>query len=161
MSDERVPWNRLTLEIDSRLEAVVVSCQVVYLLCIAAGFAPVKGSEVEVCVAEALNNSIKHAYQGDPAGKVELEVVLLRDELIIDVWDSGAPGDPADIHTDHLHSLEIQSDRIQDISECGRGLAVIQEVMDAFGYTPGKERNRLRMIKRRERPPRPTSAPLN
>src|ERR1700710_2989472 len=101
MSDERVPWNRLTLEIDSRLEAVVVSCQVVYLLCIAAGFAPVEGSEVEVCVGEALNNSIKHAYQGDPARKVELEVVLLPDELIVDVWDSGASRDAADIHPDH------------------------------------------------------------
>jgi anti-sigma regulatory factor (Ser/Thr protein kinase) len=56
------------------------------------------------------------------------------------------------MHADHRHALEVHQDRVQDISESGRGLAVIQEVMDSFEYTPGTERNRFRMIKRRDLP---------
>jgi serine/threonine-protein kinase RsbW len=113
------------------------------------GFAPDEGSEVEVCVVEALNNSIKHAYEGDPAHRVELEVNLLPNQLVFDVWDFGTSADAAKMHADHSRALEIRSDRVEDIPESGRGLAVIQEVMDSFEYTPGTERNRFRMIKRR------------
>ena len=150
MSENSVPWKKLTLEIESRLEAVAVPCQVVYLLCIAASFKPIEASQVEVCVAEAINNSIEHAYKGDRTCRVELDVVLLHSELIVDVWDAGTSGHAGSMNADHLPCLEIQSDRIQDLSERGRGLAVIQQIMDSFEYTPGKERNRLRMIKRRE-----------
>jgi serine/threonine-protein kinase RsbW len=149
MSEARIPWKRLTLEIESRLEAVGLPGQVVYLLCMAAGFAPNEGSQVEVCVAEAINNSIQHAYQGNPNRKVELEVFLLPHQLIVDVWDSGISADAARMHADHCHALEVCTDFIEDIPERGRGLALIQEVMDSFEYTPGAERNRLRMIKHR------------
>jgi anti-sigma regulatory factor (Ser/Thr protein kinase) len=157
MSEPCIPWKRLILEIDSRLDAVTLPCEVVYLLCIAAGFAPIEGKKVEVCVAEAVNNSIRHAYQGDPDGRIELEVVLLPHELVVDVRDSGTSANTADMHTDHRHALEVHPDRVQDISESRRGLALIQEVMDSFEYTPGTEMNRLRMIKRRHRL-HPTSA---
>jgi anti-sigma regulatory factor (Ser/Thr protein kinase) len=150
MSEARIPWNRLTLEIESRLDAVSLPGEVVYLLCIAAGFVPVEGSQVEVCVAEAINNAIEHAYQGDPAGRIELEVSLLPHELVVDVWDSGIPANAAHMHADHSQALETHLDRLQDISEGGRGLAVIQEVMDSFEYTAGAEGNRFRMIKRRD-----------
>jgi anti-sigma regulatory factor (Ser/Thr protein kinase) len=150
MSEPRIPWKRLALEIESRLDAVALPGQVVYLLCMAAGFAPIEGSQVEVCVAEAINNSIKHAYQDDPNCRVELEVFLLPHQLIVDVWDSGISADAARMHADHSHALEICSDCIEDVSERGRGLALIQEVMDSFEYTPGTQRNRLRMIKHRE-----------
>src|SRR6202453_1482442 len=93
MSGAEAPWSRLNFEIESRLDAVPLLGQAVYLLCTAAGFAPVEGSQVEVCVVEALNNSIEHAYEGDPAHRVELEVNLLPNQLIFDVWDSGTPAD--------------------------------------------------------------------
>jgi serine/threonine-protein kinase RsbW len=149
MTDAGVPWKRLTFEIESRLDAVPLLGQVAYLLCTTAGFAPDEGSEVEVCVVEALNNSIEHAYEGDPAHRVELEVNLLPNQLVFDVWDFGTSADAAKMHADHRRALEIHSDRVEDIPETGRGLAVIQEVMDSFEYTPGTERNRFRMIKRR------------
>lgn len=145
-----IPWNRFTLEIESRFDAVPLLGQVVYLLCTAAGFAPVEGSMVEVCVVEAINNSIKHAYQGDPTHRVELEVDLLPNQLVVDVLDSGIAADAARMHADHSHALEVLPECVEDISESGRGLAVIQEVMDSFEYTPGIERNRMRMIKRRD-----------
>jgi serine/threonine-protein kinase RsbW len=152
MIETGIPWKRLTVEIESRLEAVPLLGQVMYLVCTAAGFAPIEGNLVEICVVEAINNSIAHAYQGDPSHGVELEVNLLPTQLIVDVWDSGTSGDAAKMHADHSSALEVRSDRVEDISESGRGLAVIQEVMDSFEYTPGTERNRFRMIKRRDLP---------
>jgi len=149
MTHAAIPWKRLTFEIESRLDAVPLLGQVAYLLCTAAGLAPFEGSQVETCVVEALNNSILHAYQGDPAHRVELEVNLLPGELIFDVWDSCTSADAAKMNADHRGALEVHSDYVNDISESGRGLAIIQEVMDSFEYTPGTERNRLRMIKRR------------
>lgn len=162
MSEPPIPWRRLILEIDSRLDAVTLPCKVVYLLCIAAGFAPVEGNQVEACVAEAINNSIKHAYQGDPAGSIELEVVLLPHQLVVDVRDSGISANTADMHADHRHALEVHPDRVRDISECGRGLAIIHKVMDSIEYTIGAGGNRLRMVKRRDLALLcPTSAPLD
>jgi serine/threonine-protein kinase RsbW len=150
MSGAEAPWSRLNFEIESRLDAVPLLGQVAYLLCTAAGFAPVEGSQLEVCVVEAVNNSILHAYRGDPAHRVELEAQLLSGELIFDVWDSGTSADPAQMNADHRGALEVHSGQVKDIPHTGRGLAIIQEVMDSSEYTPGTERNRFRMIKRRD-----------
>jgi serine/threonine-protein kinase RsbW len=150
MTHAAIPWKRLTFEVESRLDAVPLLGQVAYLLCTAAGLAPVEGSQVEVCVVEAVNNSILHAYRGNSAHRVELEVNLLPGQLIFDVWDSGTSADAAMMNADHRGALEVHSDYVKDISESGRGLAIIQVVMDSFEYTPGTERNRLRMIKRRD-----------
>jgi anti-sigma regulatory factor (Ser/Thr protein kinase) len=161
MSEARNPWKRLTLEFESRLDAVALPGEVVHLLCSAAGFSPIEGAQVELCVAEAINNSIKHAYREDPLGKIELEISLMQDQLVVDVWDWGISATAADIHLDHRHALEVRPDLIQEISESGRGLAIIQEVMDLLEYTPGPAGNRLRMIKRRQMVwSGPTSAPL-
>jgi serine/threonine-protein kinase RsbW len=148
MTGGPTPWKRLAFEIESRLEAVPLLGQVAFLLCTAVGFTTVEGSEVEVCVVEAVNNSIQHAYQGDPGRWVELEVTLLPGQILFDVWDSGTPADAARMNADHRGALEVRSDCVKDISESGRGLAIIQEVMDSFEYTPGTERNRFRMTKR-------------
>jgi serine/threonine-protein kinase RsbW len=151
MNGGGVPWKRLNFEIESRLDAVPLLGQVAYLLCTAAGFAPVEGNQLEVCVVEAANNSILHAYRSDPTHRVELEVNLSSGQVIFDVWDSGTPGDPAQMNADHRGALEVHSSRGKDLSHNGRGLAIIQEVMDSSEYTPGAQRNRFRMIKQRDR----------
>jgi serine/threonine-protein kinase RsbW len=151
MTSDGVPWSRLNIEIESRLEAVPLLGQVAYLLCTAAGFAPVEGSQLEVCVVEAVNNSILHAYRGDPAHTVELEVNLSCGQLVFDIWDSGTSADPAQMNADHRAALAVPAGPVDDLSHTGRGLAIIQEVMDSSEYTPGTERNRFRMIKARQK----------
>jgi serine/threonine-protein kinase RsbW len=155
MTNASTPWKRLAFEIESRFEAAPLLGQVARLLCTSAGFNPVEGGQVELCVVEAVNNSIQHAYQGDPDHSVELEVTLLNSQLIFDVWDSGTPADAVRMNGDHCRALEVNPDCVKDISESGRGLAIIQEVMDSFEYTPGTERNRFRMIKRHALHPLP------
>jgi anti-sigma regulatory factor (Ser/Thr protein kinase) len=72
----------------------------------------------------------------------------LSGQIIFDVWDAGTPADAARMNADHRGALEVQLACVKDLSESGRGLAIIQEVMDSFEYTPGRERNRFRMTKR-------------
>jgi inorganic pyrophosphatase len=147
MSEAGILWKRFTIEIDSRLDAVPYLGRVVYSLCTAGGFCSDEANRIEVCVVEAINNSIEHAYHGAPARTVEIELELLPNQLVVDVWDSGTSADADKMHADHRHALDVPSDAVDDIAEHGRGLAVIQEVMDSFEYTPGMERNCLRMIK--------------
>jgi serine/threonine-protein kinase RsbW len=150
MTEAGIPWKKFTLEIESRVEAVPLLGQVVYQLCTAAGVSPSEGNQLEVCVVEAVNNSIKHGCEGDPACGVELEVSLSPQQLVFDIWDSGNAVDVAKIHGDHSHALDASADRVKDIPENGRGLALIQKLMDSFEYSPGAQRNRFRMIKHRD-----------
>lgn len=138
----------ISLTIASRLDAVPLLGQLVGFICSSAGLTPVEENEVQVCVVEAVNNSIKHAYKEDPRHKVEVDINWLRTELIFDVWDSGVSADPKWMHSDHFAALDMDPDRLQDIAESGRGLAIIQQVMDSSEYTPGPDRNRFRLIKR-------------
>jgi serine/threonine-protein kinase RsbW len=140
--------SQITLTIASRLDAVPLLGQLVGSLCLRAGLTALEANEVEVCVVEVVNNSIKHAYGGDAAHSVAVDVGLLATELTLDVWDCGKSADPAWIHQDHSPAFDLDPDRPEDFSESGRGLAIIQQVMDSYEYTPGTERNRFRLTKR-------------
>jgi serine/threonine-protein kinase RsbW len=139
---------QVTLTIASRLDAVPLLGHLVRSLCLHAGLASLEANEVEVCVVEVVNNSIKHAYGGDPTRSVAVEVTLLATELTLDIWDSGRSEKPSNIHQDHRHAFNLDPDHPEDFPESGRGLAIIQEIMDSFEYTPGTERNRFRLTKR-------------
>jgi len=140
--------SQITLTIASRLDAVPLLGQLVTGLCLHAGLTALEANEVEVCLVEVVNNSIKHAYDGDANHFVAVDVALLAKELTLDVWDCGKAADPAWIHQDHSQALELDPDHPEDFSESGRGLAIIQQAMDSFEYTPGTERNRFRLTKR-------------
>jgi serine/threonine-protein kinase RsbW len=139
---------QITFRIASRLDAVPLLGQLVSSTCSYAGLTAIEGSQVEVCVVEAVNNSIKHAYGGDPAHAVELEVTVSPEQLVFNICDSGKSADPAWMHADHHHAFDLDPDRLETASESGRGLAIIQAVMDSSEYTPGKEKNRYRLVKR-------------
>ena len=102
---------------------------------------------VEVAVIEAVNNAIEHAYRGEPTHLVEVEVQVSADTLAFEVCDSGASADPASVHANHQKAFDIRAETYSTASERGRGLAIIQRVMDFAEYLPGKERNRFRLMK--------------
>ena len=140
---------QITLTIASRLDAVPLLGQLVSSMCSSAGFSPVEGSRVEVCVVEAVNNVIKHAYGEDPGRAVEVEISLFPDKLVFDVLDSGRSADSAEnLHADYRHAFDVDGDHLDELPESGRGLAIIQEVMDSFEYSSSPERNRFRLTKR-------------
>ena len=103
---------------------------------------------MEICAVEAVNNSIKHAYGEDPEQRVEVAVSLELSRLTMDIRDSGRSVDEKSINRDHLQAIHFDPKYPQHVSEGGRGLAIIQQVMDSFEYTAESEGNRFRMTKR-------------
>ena len=139
---------QITFKIESRLEDVPLLGTLVNALCKSVKLSLVDSNHVEVCIVEAANNAIRHAYHDAPGHFVELVVNLLPDQLIFDICDSGSSASPEIMHADRRHTLDAHIDLVEQLSESGRGLAIMRELMDSFEYMPGTARNRLRLTKR-------------
>lgn len=116
-------------------------------ICRYAGLTLDDANGVEICVVEAVNNSIKHAYCEDPGHMVEVVVTVKPAELTLDIWDSGRPAESSKIHAEHLQAFDLDPGHPELISESGRGIAIIKHIMDSVEYTPGPQRNCFRMTK--------------
>jgi serine/threonine-protein kinase RsbW len=139
---------QITLTIESRLDAVPLLAELVRTVCLKGNLSPIEANETEVCVVEAVNNSIKHAYAQETNHLVAVDIHLEPDQIILDIFDSGKSVDPELINRDHDDAFDLDLDHLEGAAESGRGLAIIQEVMDSFEYMPGVNRNRFRLTKR-------------
>ncbi len=98
---------------------------------------------LELCVVEAVNNAIKHAYDNEEGHVVEVDITYSSEEIVLDITDRGRPMslyqpvlpdyDPGDLKT---------------LPEHGLGLHIINTVMDRVIYSSEDDRNTLRMIKK-------------
>lgn len=86
-------------------------------------------NETEICLMEALNNVIKHAYKGDSSKSISIDVKINDKELIIRITDIGYPrknfGKP---------KLEYDPNDIENLPEGGMGLYIIDQLMDEIFY---------------------------
>jgi serine/threonine-protein kinase RsbW len=133
--------------IDSNLEDVALVGMSINRLC---SLNPVLEQEsfmTELCVVEAINNSIIHAYGNEKGHKVEVAFALTPDELLIKVYDNGKSMDKAELESRDLSSIEIDPGNL-DTVESGRGLAIIKEVMDHVSYTTVDGINCLSLTKK-------------
>lgn len=97
----------------------------------------------QLAIDEAANNIIRHSYENNPQGMIEISLKASDGELIICLTDFGEPYDPSDIN-EPPRQLSI------DHAEPGGwGLHFMRMYMDEIRYTPGPQGNQLRMIKRR------------
>lgn len=96
--------------------------------------------EVQIALAEAINNVIEHAYAGSTAGDVLVQCSLETDQLWVNIKDAGAPfpdnklpeGKPAVITED-----------INDLPEGGFGWFLIRELTSDIQYARQSGRNEL------------------
>lgn len=110
--------------------------------CRAAGFDDEAVWALELAITEAISNVIRHAYGGDPARKVELEVRVDEERLAVSVTDTGRPFDRG-----HAPSPDFDNP-----SPGGYGLYLIDELMDEVVRDSSPERgNRLTLVKYRRR----------
>jgi serine/threonine-protein kinase RsbW len=140
--------NSIRVSIPSRLEAVPPLGAMVKALCASRGLPQEDCSRIELCIVEAINNSIRHAYLSNPNRIVDLVIDLGDDQLAFKVIDRGKSADPATITSDRRHLLETNAADIQQIPHGGRGLAIIQNFMDGLEYTTSAGVNTLLMTKR-------------
>src|SRR5262249_10085392 len=79
----------ITLFIESEFKNVALIGKAISSLCSLADFSAIDTYQIELCIVEAVNNAIKHAYAGQQGYVVEVYFVLYCNKITIDVRDTG------------------------------------------------------------------------
>ena len=107
----------------------------------------VSASDMELCVVEAVNNCIEHAYDNEKGHDIEVLFRLYQDRLVIDICDMGKSMGQNCLKQADRSALEVDPDHINTIAEQGRGLAIIKEIMDVVDYETKSGKNCLSLTK--------------
>jgi serine/threonine-protein kinase RsbW len=125
----------IKLTIESRLENVFLVGLAVKGICGHIRLSSEETYNMELCVVEAINNAIEHAYSSRPGHDVELTVRLDPNQIRFQVCDKGKS----------LTALRLQTPEID--ATHGRGLYIIHTLMDEVTYHTSQGTNTLTMIK--------------
>jgi serine/threonine-protein kinase RsbW len=148
MSEERLPCvefdreqlqPRLALEVPGDVAAITPVVDRVLAVTNAMGCARGKEFEIETALREALANAVLHGCARDPEKKVQVCVACDDSQgMLIVVRDPGPGFDPDDIPS------PVQGENL--FSDGGRGIFLINELMDHVSYAEGG--TEIRMLKR-------------
>lgn len=128
--------------IDSRLKNVSLAGVALRGICSYLSLSEIDTYYLELSVVEAVNNAIKHAYDGEEGHAVEVTITCSSDEITLKISDTGrkmslySPG-----------SLDFNPDDLTTLPEHGLGLYIINSVMDELHYDSEDEKNTLTMRK--------------
>lgn len=126
------------MSIESRLGDVAMVGHAVRGICAGSPLKEEAYGEMEVCVVEALNNAITHAYRRQEGFRVETAVTLHHDRISFEISDHGTC-----IEDYAPRSLEFDPEVIGSIPENGMGLFIIETIMDEVSYSSKDGRNTL------------------
>ena len=144
----------INLSIESDGQHVFLIGKAINGLCSLTNFSDIDTYQIELCVVEAVNNAIEHAYESAQGKLVEVTFSLYQHKITINICDTGKVMDEKwllrekalpDFDAHDLHSLP----------EGGWGLAIIQQMMDEVTYSTSNGKNVLTLTKRFT----PTSVP--
>lgn len=134
----------IKLTIDSRYENVALLGTAINRICREAGLSAEAAFEVEVSVAEAVNNVIKHGYRSEAGHQIEVMLELTADAIDLRVSDAGLsiPPEKLQPHDEETGDPEAETtiEDLDDVAENGRGLFIILSLMNRVSYasTGGK-----------------------
>ena len=134
----------LTLTIESTLENARILGMAVNKVCESLELDDVVRAHIELCVVEAVTNSIRHAYEGESSQEVSVRIVADPHCLELFVIDSGRP-----VPEDRKDAPELMLDEEDpdSVTEGGRGLFLIHTIMDEVKFSRDEGVNTLRMAK--------------
>ena len=136
----------ITLSIGSRLEDTVLVAMAVRGVCGMTSLSIEEVNRVELCVVEVVNNAIEHAYKGRENGVVEVDVVLDPvKSLEIIVSDRGRAMDTP-LSPQQSMSVPDPDDPDTWLSS-GRGLPIVERLMDTIHYESSNGRNSFHMVR--------------
>ncbi len=134
---------KVKLIIESDLDDVPLVGIAVNRFCSYAAFSETEAFNIELCVIEAVTNSIKHAY-GEQSGQEVVIIFTLSDnEAVFEICDKGKPMDPNRLKRADLATSHVEKQNIDSISDSGRGLGIMKEIMDDVEYRSENEFNCL------------------
>lgn len=94
-------------------------------------------NHLNVVLTEALVNAIRHANENNPEEVVQIRITISDSEILMQVFDHGRGFNL---------TQAVLNERALD--EHGRGLFIMQSLMDSVEYRPTKDGNVLEMRKR-------------
>jgi serine/threonine-protein kinase RsbW len=139
----------LRLTIDSNLSDVPLIAVAINQICVHMGMDEIQAGQVELCIAEAATNAIRHAYHGKRGQTVSIAVSTEINRLQIEVCDSGTPMPTEEIDR-LIHGTEVvEVDGVDRalLKEGGRGLQIIHNLMDEVSYIREESLNRMLLTK--------------
>ena len=134
---------KVKLIIESDLDDVPLVGIAVNRFCSYASFSEIDAFNIELCVIEAVTNSIKHAYEEKVGYEVMVVFSLSDKEAVFEICDKGKPMDPERLKKADLASSHVENQQIDTIADCGRGLGIMKEIMDHVEYRTENELNCL------------------
>jgi serine/threonine-protein kinase RsbW len=142
MASEQSKQRRLSLTIESRLDQVLLVSLAVRGICRDTLSDQEVAGQMELCVVEAVNNAIKHAYDCRPGYEVLITIALSADRIVFTVNDYGRA--MAEVNT---KEPDFDPDDLAGLPESGMGLFIIQSAMDLVDYRSKDGRNTMTMTK--------------
>jgi serine/threonine-protein kinase RsbW len=138
---------RMTVVVESRLDCVPLAGTVVRAFCIASGASDLESGQVEVCIIEAVNNCVIHAYKSEAGHSIEVTASRHEGEFQFEVYDQGKPRSLVTLKGSRRHLLELDPTSLDTLPESGRGLAIIETIMDRMEYVTSEGKNCFSMMK--------------
>ncbi|HUJ19499.1 MAG TPA: ATP-binding protein [Nitrospirota bacterium] len=130
----------VSLTVPSHPKFLYVVRSAAYPVVIEAGFSRKEARRIVLALDEACSNIIRHAYEGDPEGKISLTLTVTGTELLIELRDTGKQVD----------ITKIAPRDLKDIRPGGLGTHFINAVFDTVRYdTSGREGTLLTLQKKR------------
>jgi serine/threonine-protein kinase RsbW len=142
--------SRLELIINSDINDASLVAVAVNSVCAHLGLDPIRAGEVELCIAEAVTNAIKHAYHGTPGKRISVAITTSADRIHFLVTENGTSMQPEYIKrlVHGADAFEVSVNDLNLIPEGGRGLQIIHDLMDTVGYVSENDANYLHLTKR-------------
>lgn len=128
--------------IESKYENVVLVSDEIHKFCAHNGVNEDECSQLEICLMEALNNVIKHAYKEVPQKLIEIDVTVNSEKICVNIFDSGLSR-----QNTRKATLEFDPEDIEKLPESGMGLFIIESIMDSTEYISDRGKNKYTMIK--------------
>lgn len=131
----------------SDYKEVTPVCKSIRSFCLEEDFKLSDCNEIEICLIEALNNIIRHAYKEDFTKNIEIDVKISGSDLEIRLADTGIPR-----KNFSKPKLEFDPKDIENLPEGGMGLYIIDQLMDEIFYNTNNGINIFHMKKRFSKP---------
>jgi anti-sigma regulatory factor (Ser/Thr protein kinase) len=135
----------IRLTIDSNLAEVRQVRRALSALVDEGPLSPEEWYQVKVCIAEAVNNAIIHAYDRQGGHPVEVEVERLADRVVCRIADFGKAMPEGVLR--QKPQLDYCPKDVAGLPEGGMGLYIMHQVMDRVEYASADGRNVLTLTR--------------
>jgi len=146
MKGQYMQVGSINLSIESDFKHVFLIGKAISSLCSLANFSDMDSYQVELCVVEAVNNAIKHAYEEKEGNLLEVKFSLYQSKITIAICDAGKVMDQnLLLRARALPDFDAQD--LDTLPEGGWGLAIMHQVMDEVTYSTSNGTNVLTLSK--------------